>query len=137
MEILKQITRQLDAGWAHVSSCLSAPLSAPACKSAWTWVTIALAVIGLIILCKILVWLTRPFRVWLEKMRIRAREREVADPETMAQYKVDESKLFTDSVPENVEQKIRDALLERKLTDQQQRHHQMMGDKNGTADKRR
>ena len=97
----------------------------------------ALAVIGLIILWKILVWLTRPFRVWLEKMRIRAREREVADPETMAQYKVDESKLFTDSVPENVEQKIRDALLERKLTDQQQRHHQMMGDKNGTADKRR
>jgi len=97
----------------------------------------ALAVIGLIILWKILVWLTRPLRVRLEKMRKRAREREVADPETMAQYKVDESKLFTDSVPENVEQKIRDALLERKLTDQQQRHHQMMGDKNGTADKRR
>ena len=89
----------------------------------------ALVVIGLIILWKILVWLTRPFRVWLQEMRMRAREREVADPETIAQYKVDDSKLFTDSVPENVEQRIRDALLEKKLTDQQQRHHQLTGDK--------
>ena len=128
MEILKQITRQLDAGWAHFSSCLSAPLSAPACKSAWTWVTLALLAIGLIILWKILVWLARPVRTWLEEMRMRAREREVADAETIAQYKVDDSKLFTDSVPENVEQRIRDALLEKKLTEQQ-RHHQLLGDK--------
>ena len=97
----------------------------------------ALVVVGLIILWKILVWLTRPFRVWLEEMRMRAREREVADAETIAQYKVDDSKLFTDSVPENVEQRIRDALLEKKLADQQARHHQLTGDKNGTADKRR
>jgi hypothetical protein len=89
----------------------------------------ALVVIGLIILWKILVWLARPFRVWLEEMRIRARERKVADEETMAQYKVDDSKLFTDSIPENVEQRIRDALLEKKLTDRQQRHHQLMGSK--------
>jgi hypothetical protein len=129
VEILKQMTRQLDAGWAHVASCLSAPLSAPACKSAWTWATMALVVIGSIILWKILVWLTRPFRMWLEELRMRARERKVADPETMAQYKVDDSKLFTDSVPENVEQRIRDALLEKKLTDRQQRHHQLTGDK--------
>lgn len=129
MEILKQITRQLDTGWAHVLSCLSAPLSAPACKSAWTWVTLALLVIGLTVLWKILVWLIGSFRGWLEEVRMRARAREVADPETMAQYKVDESKLFTDSVPENVEQRIRDALLEKKLTDRQQRHHQLTGDK--------
>jgi hypothetical protein len=130
VEILKQITRQLDAGWAHFSSCLSAPLSAPACKSAWTWATMALVVIGLVILWKILVWLIiRPFRVWLENRRMWARERNVADEETMARYKVDDSKLFKDSVPENVEQRIRDALLEKKLTDQQQRHHQLMGDK--------
>jgi hypothetical protein len=32
-------------------------------------------------------------------------------------------------VPDNVEQKIRDALLEKKLTDRQQRHHQLMGHK--------
>lgn len=89
----------------------------------------ALVVIGLIMLWKILVWLTRPVRVWLEEMRMRARERKVADEETMAQYKVDDSKLYTDSVPENVEQRIRDALLEKKLTDRQQRHHQLMGDK--------
>jgi hypothetical protein len=129
VEILKQITRQLDAGWAHFSSCLSAPLSAPACKSAWTWVAIALVVVGLIILWKILAWLTKPFRVWLEEMRMRARERELADPETIAQYKVDDSKLFTESVPENVEQRIREALLDKKLTDQQQRHHQRTGDR--------
>ena len=89
----------------------------------------ALVVIGLIILWKILVWLARPLRVWLEEMRMQARERKVADEETMAQYKVDDSKLYTDSVPENVEQKIRDALLEKKLTDRQQRHHQLKGDK--------
>jgi flagellar biosynthesis/type III secretory pathway M-ring protein FliF/YscJ len=129
VEILKQITRQLDAGWAHLTSCLSAPLSAPACKSAWTWATMALVVIGLIILWKILVWLVRPFRVWLEERRMRARERKVADEETMAQYKVADSKLYSGSVPENVEQKIRDALLEKKLTDRQQRHHQLTGDK--------
>ena len=90
---------------------------------------IALVVIGLIILWKILVWLARPFRVWLEEIRMRARERKVADEETMAQYKVDDSKLYTDSLPGNVEQRIRDALLDKKLTDQQQRHHQLMGDK--------
>lgn len=89
----------------------------------------ALVVIGLIILWKILVWLIRPFRVWFEEMRMRAWDRKVADKETMAQYKVDDSKLYTDSVPDNVEQRIRDALLEKKLTDQQQRHHQLMGDK--------
>lgn len=89
----------------------------------------ALVVVGLIILWKILVWLARPFRVWLGEMRMRARERVVADEETMAQYKVDDSKLYTDSVPENVEQRIRDALLEKKLTDRQQRHHQLTGDK--------
>ena len=89
----------------------------------------ALVVIGLIILWKILVWLARPFRVWLEEIRMRARERKVADEETMAQYKVDDSKLYTDSTPGNVEQRIRDALLDKKLTDQQQRHHQLMGDK--------
>ncbi|MGQ0577932.1 MAG: hypothetical protein ACT4PQ_03365 [Betaproteobacteria bacterium] len=82
----------------------------------------ALVVIGLIILWRILAWLTRPLRVWLEEMRMRARERKVADPETIAQYRVDDSKLFTDPAAENVEQRIRDALLEKKLTDQQQRH---------------
>ena len=89
----------------------------------------ALVVIGLIILWKILVWLAMPFRVWLEEIKMRARERKVADEETMAQYKVDDSKLYTDSMPGNVEQRIRDALLDKKLTDQQQRHHQLMGDK--------
>ena len=85
--------------------------------------------IGLIILWRILVWLMMPFRLWLNAMRTRTREREVADEKTMAQYKVDDSKLYPDSVPENVEQRIRDALLEKKLTDRHQRHHQLTGDK--------
>jgi hypothetical protein len=89
----------------------------------------ALVVVGLIILWKILVWLAKPFQVWLEEKRMRARERNVADEETMAQYKVDDSKLYTDSVPENVEQRIRDALLEKKLTERQQRYHTLKGDK--------
>lgn len=129
MDVLKQITRQLDIAWAHFSSCLSAPLSAPACKSAWTWATAALVVIGLIILWKILLWLVRPIRMWLHAMRMRAQEREIADEETMAQYKVDDSKLYTGSVPEDAAQRIRDALLEKKLTDRQQRHHQSTGSK--------
>jgi len=89
----------------------------------------AVVVVGLIILWKILVWLAKPFQVWLEEKRMRARERNVADEETMAQYKVDDSKLYTDSVPENVEQRIRDALLEKKLTERQQRYHPLKGDK--------
>jgi flagellar biosynthesis/type III secretory pathway M-ring protein FliF/YscJ len=129
VDVLKQITRQVDLAWAKFSSCLSAPLSAPACKSAWTWATAALVVIGLIILWKLLVWLVTPLRAWLDQARRRARERKIADEETMAQYKVDDRKLYSDSVPEDVEQKIRAALLEKKLTDRQQRHRQRTGNK--------
>jgi flagellar biosynthesis/type III secretory pathway M-ring protein FliF/YscJ len=129
VDILKQLTRQIDLAWAKFSSCLSAPLSAPACKSAWTWATAALLVIGLIILWKILVWLVVLFKTRFDEMRRRARERKIADEETMAQYKVDDRKLYADSVPEDVAQKIRAALLEKKLTDRQQRHHQITGNK--------
>lgn len=127
MEALRQVTRQLDAWWAHVSWCLNASGSAPACKSFWTWTTVAAAIIGLLVLWKLLAWLIRPFQVWLEEMKLRARDRKVADQETMARYKPDDSKLHSGATPENVEQKIREALLEKKLADQQQRHHQRTG----------
>ena len=42
----------------------------------------------------------------------------------MAQYKVDDSKLHSAPGQEDVERKIREALLEKKLTDQQRTHHQ-------------
>ena len=129
MEILRHITRQIELGWAHVSACLGAPLSAPACKSAWTWVTIALLAIGLIVLWKLLAWMVRPLLVWFAEMRLRAREREVADADTMARYKVDDSKLYSGTAEENAEQKIRDALARKKIDDQQPRHHQKIDDK--------
>jgi len=109
--------------------CLNAPVAPPACKSFWTWMTIAAVVIGLLVLWKLLAWMLRPVLAWLAEMKLRARDRKIADPETMARYKVDDSKLHSGPAQENVEQKIRDALLEKKLTDQQQRHHQRTGDK--------
>lgn len=91
--------------------------------------TVAAVAIALLILWKLLAWLIKPLLVWLEEMKLRARDRKVADTETMAQYKLDDSKLHSGTAPENVEQQIRDALAEKKKTDQQQRHHQLMGDK--------
>ena len=129
MDAIRQVTRQLDAWWHYISGCVDAPVSTPACKSFWTWTTVVVVAIGLLILWKFLAWLLRPFLVWLEEMKLRAQDRKVADPDTMARYKVDDSKLHSGTTQENVEQKIRDALLEKKLTDQQQRHHQLMGDK--------
>lgn len=100
------------------------PVSTPACKTFWTWTAIVGGVIGLLIAWKVLAWLLRPLRLWLEERRRRAREAEVADADTMAQYKVDDSKLHAGPGQENVEQKIREALLEKKLTDQQRPHPQ-------------
>jgi flagellar biosynthesis/type III secretory pathway M-ring protein FliF/YscJ len=108
---------------------MGAPVSTPACKTFWTWTAVAAAVIGLIVAWKVLAWLLRPLRLWLEERSLHARERKVADEATMAQYKVDEAKLYSGPAQENVEQKIREALLEKKLADQQQRHHQRTGDK--------
>lgn len=120
MEIIRQITRQLEAWWVHAKWCVAdAPLSAPACKTFWTWTTVLAAGVGLFVAWKILARLLRPLRLWLEERRRLAREAKVADAETMAQYKVDDSKLHSGPGQENVEQKIREALLEKKLTDQQ------------------
>jgi flagellar biosynthesis/type III secretory pathway M-ring protein FliF/YscJ len=129
MEILRQVTGQLELGWAYLSTCLGAPLSAPACRSARTWVTIALLVIGLIVLWKLLAWIVRPLRTRLADMRLRAREREVADADTMARYKVDDSKLFSPPGEDNVARQIRDALDRKKIDEKQQRHHQTLGEK--------
>lgn len=129
MDILRQIETQFEAWWTHGSWCAGAPVSTPACKTFWTWTTIAAIAIGLFVLWKLLAWMIRPVRVWLGEMRRRARERKVADPDTMARYKVDDSKLYSGRAEENVEQKIRDALARRKINDPQQRHHQKMDDK--------
>lgn len=122
MEALRQITRQIEAWWTYASWCSGQPVSAPACKTFWTWAAVAGAIVGLYVAWKIATSLLRPLRVWMEERRRLAREAEVADAETMAQYKVDDSKLHAGPGQENVEQKIREALLEKKLTDQQRPH---------------
>jgi len=127
--ILREIAGQFELGWAYISACLSAPLTAPACKATWTWVTIALLLIGLIVLWKLLAWLLRPLAMWFSHMRLHARERQIADADTMARYKVDESKLFSGPAEDDVEQKIREALAQKKLDDLKQRHHQRLDDK--------
>lgn len=124
MEALKQIGRQIDAWWTHVTWCAGQQAPAPACKAFWTWTAVAGAIVGLLVAWKILAWVLRPLRLWLEERRTRAREAKVADADTMAQYKVDDSKLHSGPGQENIEQKIREALLEKKLTDQQRPHHQ-------------
>lgn len=129
MEILRQIARYVEIGWAHVAACAGAPLSAPACKSAWPWATIALLVLGLFLLWKVLAWLMRPIRVWLAELRMRARERQVADADTMARYKVDDGKLYPGPTQDDVAQKIREALAQKKLDEQRQHHHQTLGNK--------
>ena len=93
------------------------------------WVTIALLAIGLIVLWKLLAWISRPLRNRLAEVRLRARAREIADADTMARYKVDDSKLFTAPGKDNVARQIRDALDRKKIDDQRQRHHQTLGNK--------
>ena len=129
MDVLRQIGRQLDGWWTYVSWCAGSPVSTPACKSFWTWTAIAAIAIGLFVLWKLLAWMIRPVLAWLEEMRRRARERKVADADTMARYKADDSKLHPGLPEENVEQRIRDALAKKKVDDQQQRHHQKIDDK--------
>lgn len=60
---------------------------------------------------------------------MRAREREVADPDTMSRYKVDDGKLYSAPGEDNVVQQIRNALDKKKIDDKEQRHHQTLGNK--------
>jgi len=129
VDILRQVMRQIEFAWAYVSSCLAAPMSAPACKSFWTWTTVAAIAIGLIVLWKLLAWLLQPFRLWLADRRRRAREQEVADADTMARFKVDDNKLFSAPGQDDVQKRIRDALDQKKIDEQHQRHHQTLGNK--------
>ena len=90
---------------------------------------VALLVVGLIVLWKLLAWMTSPLRVWLAERRLSAREREVADANTMARYKVDEGKLFSAPGEDDVARQIRDALDRKRIDERRQRHHQTLGDK--------
>jgi len=129
VDIFRQAARYIEFAWVYVSSCLTAPMSAPACKSFWTWTSVAAAAVGLFVLWKLLAWLLRPLRVWFQDRTRRAHEQEVADADTMARFKVDENKLFSAPGPDDVQKRIRDALDQKKIDEQHQRHHQTLGNK--------
>jgi len=110
--------RQLEALWTYSLRCARAPASVPACDSFWTVAAIvAVAAIALVALYIIRQMARNILAVRAERMRVAERAR-VADEDTMAQYKADIDKLFAVSPEEDVKQRIRQALDERKIGDQ-------------------
>jgi len=117
MDSLWTMLRQIEAWWAYTLRCAKSP----GCDSFWTWVwlgALALAVfVGLPLLRKVV----RDFLAEkAERMRLAERAR-VADPETMSRYKLETGKLYEGAEQVDVEQRIRQALEERKAKDQWQR----------------
>lgn len=117
MESLWTMLRQIEAWWAYTLRCARSP----GCESLWTWVwlgALALAVfVGLHVLRKVA---GNFLAEKTERMRVAERAR-VADPETMSRYRLETDKLYEGAEREDVEQRIRQALEERKARDQWQR----------------
>jgi flagellar biosynthesis/type III secretory pathway M-ring protein FliF/YscJ len=113
--------RQLEAWWAYASRCAQLPASTRACDSFWTAAATAAVAVAALVALYIVRKMVRNFlAVRAERARTLERAR-VADPGTMARHKADVDKLFAVSPEDNVEQRIREALDERKLKDQWQR----------------
>ena len=105
---------QLEAWWAYASRCAQAPSHAPACDSFWNAVaTLAVVVFAAIVLYVVRRMVGNFLAVRAENARAAERER-VADEATMAQFRPDTDTLFAVSSEENVEQRIKQALEERK-----------------------
>ena len=108
--------RQLEALWTYSLRCAQAPASVPACDSFWSWVAVAAvtvcALIGLYIIRKMA---GNFLAVRAERKRLAEASR-VADPDIMSRYRVEHEKLHPE-LPrqEDIEQRIRQALDERKL----------------------
>jgi FtsZ-interacting cell division protein ZipA len=116
MDSIRLWVRQLEAWWAYTLSCAQAP----GCDMSRTWVTLAVvvaAVVGLWVLRRML---KKFFAEKAERMRL-AESARVADQGTMAEYRADVDKLYVEPEQENVQQRIRQALDERKSQDQWQR----------------
>ena len=112
--------RQLEALWNYSLRCAQAPAQLPACDPFWSWVAIATVVASVLIALYILRKMVGNFlAVRAEAMRISEKKR-VADEDTLALYKADTDKLF-ESPQEDVKDRIRQALDERKLGDQWRR----------------
>jgi hypothetical protein len=113
--------RQLEALWTYSLWCSQAPAYLPACDSFWNGVADAAIAASALTVLYILRNMVRNFlAVRAEAMRIAATRR-VADEDTLAQYKADTDKLFAVSPQEDVKGRIRQALDERRLGNQQQR----------------
>ena len=113
--------RRLEALWTYSLRCVQAPASAPACDSFWTAAGfVAVAAVALVALYILRRMVRNLLAVRAERIRVAERAR-IADEDTMAQYKADIDKLFAVSPQEDVEQRIKQALEERKTKDQWQR----------------
>jgi len=113
--------RRLEALWTYSLRCVQAPASAPACDSFWTAAGfVAVAAVALVALYILRRMMRNLLAVRAERIRVAERAR-IADEDTMAQYKADIDKLFAVSPQEDVEQRIKQALEERKTKDQWQR----------------
>jgi molybdenum cofactor biosynthesis enzyme MoaA len=108
--------RQLEAWWAYTLRCAQVP----GCDMSRTWVTLGVVVAVVIGLWVLRGMLKKFFAEKAERMRLAELAR-VADQETMAQYRADVNKLYVEPEQENVQQRIRQALDERKSQDQWQR----------------
>ena len=110
--------RQLKAFWAYASRCAQAPANVPACDSFWNWTAVAAAAVIVLIALHILRRMARNFlAVRAERQRLAERAR-VADPDTMARYRVESEKFYSDPPQEDIQERIRQLLDERKLEDQ-------------------
>ena len=90
----------------------------PACDSFWTVAAVAaVAAVALVALYILRQMASDILAVRTERKRAAERAR-VADEDTMSQYKADIDKLFAVAPGEDVEQRIRQALDERKIGDQ-------------------
>ena len=119
--------RQLEAWWGYTLRCAQSP----GCDSTWTWVTIAAVVValtGLVILRKMV---RKYFAYSAERLRVAEKAR-VADVETLSRYRVDSDKFYAGQEQADIEQRIRQALEERKAKDQGQPRPGASGRSDGT-----
>ena len=116
MESLQSIVWYLEGMWGYASRCGHAPVSAPGCGAFWTWAGIAAGLVVLLVVRDVVGRL----RAAIVSRKRQAELARVADRETMANYRADLEKLYSGSQDEDVEQRIRRALDERKLMDQRQ-----------------
>jgi hypothetical protein len=127
MESLQGMIRQLEAWWGYTLRCVQSP----GCDSARIWVTIAAVVValtGLVILRK----MVRKYLAYsAERLRVAEKAR-VADVETLSRYRVDSDKFYAGQEQADIEQRIRQALAERKAKDQGQPGPGASGRSDGT-----